>query len=418
MARKPRHTLAARIMARLDQLATLSASAGEITRLYLTNEHRAAADLVAGWMREAGLSVTLDSAGTVVGRTEGSVSNARTLLVGSHIDTVRNAGRYDGCLGVVLAIEAMAELQRLGRKLPYAVEVLAFGDEEGVRFPRTLNGSRAIAGLLDGDVLEMADANGVDLASALRAFGCDPAKLLKIGREPTSILGYVEVHIEQGPVLEKQGLAVGVVTAISGASRLLVEVTGKAGHAGTVPMPQRRDALSGAAEMVLAVERTARDTAGLVATVGRIEALPGAVNVVPGGAVFTLDIRSPVDRTRRYGFRQIEQEMRAIARRRQLTLRLTETYNEPSAICDQRIISHFSAAMDTLGQAEFGLPSGAGHDGLAMVKLCPIGMLFVRCKGGISHHPDESVKADDVEVATRTLMAFLDRFSTDGRTIG
>lgn len=417
MARKPRHTLAARIMARLDQLAKISSSADGITRLYLTKEHRAAADLVAGWMREASLSVSIDPAGTVVGRAEGSVVNARTLLIGSHIDTVRNAGRYDGCLGVALAIEAMAELQRLGRRLPYTVEVLAFGDEEGVRFPRTLNGSRAIVGMLDADILEMEDAEGIKLASALRAFGCDPGKLFKIGREPTSILGYVEVHIEQGPVLEKQGLATGVVTAISGANRLQVEVTGKAGHAGTVPMPQRRDALAGAAEVVLAVERIARETAGLVATVGRIEAMPGAVNVVPGSAVFALDIRSPVDRTRRYGLRQIEQEMRAIARRRQLTVRPAETYNESSATCDKRIISHFSAAMDAMGQAQFGLPSGAGHDGVAMVKMCPIGMLFVRCKGGISHHPDESVKADDVEIATRTLMAFLDRCSTDGRTI-
>lgn len=417
MARKPRHTLAARIMARTDQLATLSSSKDEITRLYLTKEHRAAVELVSGWMREAGLAVALDPAGTVVGRAEGSRDNARTLLIGSHIDTVRKAGKYDGCLGVVVAIEAMAELNRLGRKLPYAIEVLAFGDEEGVRFPRTLTGSRAIAGGLDADVLEIEDADGVTLSAALREFGCDPGKLMKIARDPSSVLGYVEVHIEQGPVLEKQGLAIGVVTAISGASRLRVEVTGKAGHAGTVPMPQRRDALAGAAEMVLAVERTARDTAGLVATVGRIEALPGAVNVVPGGADFTVDVRSPVDRTRRQGLRQIEQEMRAIARRRQLTLRLVETYNEPSATCEQRIISHFSAASEAMGQPEFGLPSGAGHDGLAMVKLCPIGMLFVRCKGGISHHPDESVKADDVEIAIRTLMAFLERFSTNGRTI-
>lgn len=169
--------------------------------------------------------------------------------------------------------------------------------------------------------------------------------------------------------------------------------------------------------MVLAVERTARDTAGLVATVGRIEAMPGAVNVVPGGAEFTIDIRSPVDRTRRFGLRHVEQELRAIARRRQLTVKLVETYNEPSATCDQRIIRHFTTAAERMGQPEFGLPSGAGHDGLAMVKLCPIGMLFVRCKGGISHHPEEAVKADDVEIATRTLMAFLERFSTTGRTI-
>jgi allantoate deiminase len=417
MPRKPRHTLAARIMARLDQLATISASPGQITRLYLTKEHRTAAELISTWMREAGLVAEIDAAGTVVGRAEGSIAGARTLLIGSHIDSVRNAGRFDGCLGVVLAIEVLAELKRLGRALPYPVEALAFGDEEGVRFPRTLTGSRALAGVLSSDALEVEDTDGTTMGAALRSFGCDPGKLASLAREPGSVLGYVEVHIEQGPVLEKEGLAVGVVTAISGASRLQIEVTGKAGHAGTVPMPQRRDALAGAAEMVLAVERTARQTAGLVATVGRIQALPGAVNVVPGGAAMTLDIRSPVDRTRRLGLRHIEQEFRAIARRRQLSVRLEETYAEPSATCDQRIIGHFTAAAEALGHAAFGLPSGAGHDGLAMAKLCPIGMLFVRCKGGISHHPDESVKADDVEIAARTLMAFLERFSTTGHSI-
>ncbi len=404
-------------MARLDQLAAITSAPGEVTRLYLTKEHRAAADLVAGWMKDAGLAVSHDAAGTVVGRAEGSTNDAKTLLIGSHIDSVRNAGRYDGCLGVVLAIEAMAELQRLGRRLPYAVEVLAFGDEEGVRFPKTLTSSRALAGTLDSDILDLRDADGIDLREALTAFGCDPAKLDKVARDPGAVLGYVEVHIEQGPVLEAEGLPIGVVTAISGANRFRIEVTGKAGHAGTVPMHQRRDALAGASEMVLAVERVARETAGLVATVGQIHAKPGAVNVVAGDVAFTVDIRSPVDRTRRQGFQQIDQELRSIARRRQLTVSMAETYGEKSATCDQRFISHLTAAADALGQTAYGLPSGAGHDGLAMIKLCPIGMLFVRCKGGVSHHPDESVKIDDVEIATRTLMEFLGRVSTTGRAI-
>ena len=404
-------------MGRLDQLGAITSVPGEVTRLYLTKEHRAAADVVAGWMRDAGLAVSHDAAGTVVGRADGATSGARTLLIGSHIDTVRNAGRYDGCLGVVLAIEAMAELRRLGKCLPFAVEVLAFGDEEGVRFPKTLTSSRAVAGTLDDDVLDIKDADGVPLKEALTKFGCDPAKLKKVARDPGAVLGYVEVHIEQGLVLEAEGLPIGVVTAISGANRFRIEVTGKAGHAGTVPMPQRRDALAGAAEMVLAVERMARETAGLVATVGQITAKPGAVNVVAGEAILTLDIRSPVDRTRRRGIQQIDQELRSIARRRHLTVNMVETYGEKSATCDQRFISHLTTAADALGQTAYGLPSGAGHDGLAMIKLCPIGMLFVRCKGGVSHHPDEAVKADDVEIATRTLMEFLVRVCTTGRAI-
>ena len=417
MARQPRHTLAARIVARLDRLASITSTPGEVTRLYLTKEHREAANVVAGWMSEAGLAVCQDAAGTVIGRVEGTASGAKTLFVGSHIDTVRNAGRFDGGLGVVAAIEAMAELRRLDIRLPFAVEVLAFGDEEGVRFPSTLTTSRAIAGTLDATVLHVCDGDGVTLRDALVAYGCDPARLAECARDPVTVLGFIEIHIEQGPVLEAEELPIGVVTAISGASRFCVDVTGKAGHAGTVPMPQRRDALTGAAEMVLAVERTARDTAGLVATVGQIAAVPGTVNVVAGGATFTLDVRSPVDGTRRRGFQQLDREFRAIARRRHLSVSLEETYDEKSVVCDQRFIRHLTAAAEALGQPAFGMPSGAGHDGLAMVKLCPIGMLFVRCKGGVSHQPEESVKAEDMEIATRTLMDFLQRVSSTGRTI-
>lgn len=404
-------------MARLDQLAAISSSPGEITRLYLTPEHRAAVELVSGWMREAGMTVTLDSAATVVGRTSGTARGAKTLLLGSHIDSVRNAGRYDGCLGVVLAIEAMAELKRLGRKLPYGVEVLAFGDEEGVRFPKTLTGSHAIAGGLEPNALDAEDESGQSIADALRGFGCDPDRIDEVARQSADVLGYVEVHIEQGPVLEDEGLGIGVVTAISGASRFQVEVRGKAGHAGTLPMPMRRDALAGAAEMVLAVEAVARETAGLVATVGRIAAVPGAVNVVPGDVNFSLDVRSPVDRTRRGGVQEIDKRFRTIARRRQLTVKLIETYNEKAVVCDQRLIRHISAATERAGFPTIGLPSGAGHDGLAISRLCPIGMLFVRCKGGVSHHPDEAVKAEDVEIATRVLLEILDKFSPDGRTL-
>jgi allantoate deiminase len=418
MPRQPRHTLAARILARLDQLATLTSVPGEITRLYLTTEHKAALRLVGGWMREAGLDVSVDAAGTVVGRMEGTERAAKTLLLGSHIDTVRNAGRFDGCLGVVTAIEVMAELQRLGRRLPFAVEVLAFGDEEGVRFPVTLTSSKAIVGMIDPADLNSQDSDGVTLGETLKAFGCDPVELIEgTRRRAADILGYVELHIEQGPVLEAEGVGLGIVTAISGASRYQVEVLGKAGHAGTLPMKLRRDALAGAAEMVLAVEAIARDMPGLVATVGRIEALPGAVNVVPEEARFTIDVRSPVDRNRRNGYGEIERRFRAIARRRQLTVKMNETYNQKAVECDQRLIRHLTAAAEKVAGSVIGLPSGAGHDGLAIGRVHPIGMLFVRCKAGISHHPDESVKSEDVELAARALVAFLVDFAPDGRTL-
>jgi allantoate deiminase len=409
--------LAPNVMARLDALSRLSSQSDGLTRLYLTPEHKAAAELVATWMREAGMTAGIDAAGTVVGRLEGSTVSGKTLLIGSHIDTVRNAGRFDGCLGVVTAIEAVGQLQRAGTRLPYAIEVLAFGDEEGVRFPCTLTGSHAVAGSFKPAALDAADADGISVRTALSAFGCAPEAIGKIARDQGSILGYVEVHIEQGPVLEAEKQPVGVVTAISGASRVQVAVTGVAGHAGTLPMPMRRDALTAAAEMILSIEATARATAGLVATVGQISASPGAVNVVPGVCQFTIDMRSPVDTTRRNGLRQIERDVKAIARRRQCTVQFTATYNENAAVCDRRFIRLFSDAIERAGFNATGLPSGAGHDGLALAGLCPIGMLFVRCKGGVSHHPDELVSPDDVDVATRVLIDFLQTLSASGRSI-
>ena len=279
------------------------------------------------------------------------------MLIGSHIDTVRNAGRYDGCLGVVAGIEAVAELQRRGKRLAYSVEVLAFGDEEGVRFPATLSGSRTVAGGFDLAALDAVDSDGVSLRAALESFGCDPTRLKATARDQAAVLGYIEMHIEQGPVLESEGQAVGVVTAISGASRLQVAVTGMAGHAGTLPMAMRRDALAASAEMILSVESTGRSSAGLVRGLSaRSRLRRGAVNVVPGSSSFTIDARSPVDRTRRACIRQIERDLKAIARRRQCSVQLTETYNESAVTCDRRFIREFSSAIER---------SGAGGDGLA-----------------------------------------------------
>jgi allantoate deiminase len=320
---------------------------------------------------------------------------------------VRDAGKYDGNLGVVAAIQAVAELHARGERLPFAVEVLAFGDEEGVRFPVTLTGSRAVAGILDPAALDARDAGGVSVREALQRFGCNPFEIPDMPRRKEGVLGYVEVHIEQGPVLEAEGLPVGVDTAITGASRFIIDVVGVAGHAGTVPMNLRRDALAAAAEMVLAVERTALETLDLVATVGRVEARPGAVNVIPAGARFTIDIRSPSDAVRKAAVARLEQEFREIARRREVEAGLERSYDEAAAVCAPWLIEQLEAAVTRCGVRPLRLPSGAGHDGLAMVTLCPIAMLFVRCEGGISHNPAESITAEDAEVAVRVLLDFL-----------
>ena len=395
------------VMARLDALADFTETPGQLTRLYLTPEHKAAALQVRVWMEEAGMAARMDAVGNIVGRYEGDRPGAPALLLGSHIDTVRNAGKYDGNLGVVAAIQAVAELHAQDQRLPYAIEVIAFGDEEGVRFPVTLTGSRTVAGVLDVAALDAEDAERVSVREALQRFGCNPFEIHTVPRRKEQVLGYVEVHIEQGPVLEAENLPVGVVTAIAGASRFTIDVAGVAGHAGTVPMRLRHDALTGAAEMALAVERVARGMEDLVATVGRMEVAPGAVNVIPSGVRFTLDVRSPEDVVRRDAVALLEREFREIAQRRGITAQLRKSYEEAATACAGWLTGQLEAAAARLGIRPLRLPSGAGHDGLAMAALCPIAMLFVRCKGGISHNPAESITPEDADVAVRVLVDFL-----------
>lgn len=402
-----RTTFGARVMRRLDELARFSSEPDALTRLYLTPEHEAAAAQVMEWMREASMAAGLDAAGSVVGRYEGRVPGASALLIGSHIDTVRDAGRYDGNFGVVAAIEAVAALRARGERLPFAVEVIAFGDEEGVRFPVTLTGSRALAGILDPEALDAEDGEGVSLREALRRFGCDPSNLSGVARQRGSVLGYVELHIEQGPVLETEGLPVGVVTAINGASRFAAKVEGVAGHAGTVPMRLRHDAVAAMAEMVLAVERTALDLPDIVATVGWLEASPGAVNVIPARARFTIDLRSPDDRIRRIAAARLRREMQEIAARRGVQLSLLTRYDAPAAACAPPLIEALERSVVRSGVRPLRLSSGAGHDGLAMAALCPVGMLFVRCEGGISHNPAEAITESDADTAVRVLVDVL-----------
>ena len=393
------------LMARLDELATYSDDPARLTRHYLSPAHCRAMHKVAAWMEQAGMHARIDAVGNVVGRYEASRAGAPAVLIGSHIDTVTDAGRYDGNLGVLAGIAAVETLHRAGERLPVALEVIAFGDEEGVRFPTALTGSRAIAGTLDSDLLYARDRNGVAVHEALReAAGCDAREYRSCAYRQEDVVAYLEVHIEQGPVLEAEGLPLGVVTAINGATRARVQVTGEAGHAGTVPMALRRDALAAAAEMVLAVEREGRASADLVATVGQIEARPGSVNVVPGAVRFTLDVRAPMDPPRQAAMAALEQDFAAIAQRRGVTVALERFHDAPAVTCDPGLIELLAGALDRVGILPRLLPSGAGHDAIALAALCPVAMLFVRCKGGISHNPAESISAEDADLAVRVLL--------------
>ena len=401
------------VTARIDDLAHFT-DGGRLTRLYLTPPHRQAADRVAAWMREAGMRARLDATGSVVGRYEGATPDAPALLLGSHIDTVRDAGRFDGNLGVVVALALVQKLHREGRRLPFALEVLAFGDEEGVRFASTLGGSRAIAGRFDPAMLEEKDSGGVTRRQALKEFGCDPERIASEARAPSDVLGYVELHIEQGPVLEAENLPVGVVTAINGATRGTVTVTGVAGHAGTVPMALRRDAIAAAAEMILAVEARARAERDLVGTVGRLILQSPATNTIAGQAAFSIDVRAPSDSQREAAVGDIETAIRAIAKRRGVEAEVSFTYRAPAAACDAALTDALAAAVARQGFRVLRLPSGAGHDAMALSGVLPFAMLFVRCKGGVSHNPAEYASPEDIDAGARALFDFLEHFGGAG----
>jgi allantoate deiminase len=331
-------------------------------------------------------------------------------MLGSHLDTVRDAGRYDGMLGVVSAIECVNFLNSEKKRLPFALEVIGFGDEEGVRFGTTLLGSRAIAGTLDPKVLETTDSSGVTITEALRAFGLQPEKIGQIKKQKSDVLAYAELHIEQGPVLEAEGLPVGVVTAINGFSRLRVTLSGLAGHAGTVPMSLRRDALAAAAECITAVERISKTYADVVGTVGRIEASPGAINVIPGKVVFTVDVRAPKDELRFSCLASLQEELKAICGRRKIGIEIHNLQEFGVTQCAGWLMAQMERAVAAEGLPVRRLPSGAGHDGMAMRAVADIAMLFVRCKGGISHNPAESISAGDAGAGARVLLQFISRF--------
>jgi hydantoinase/carbamoylase family amidase len=399
------------LLRKCDLLAAITAEPGRITRAYLTPQHRAAGELIAGWMREAGMQAHFDALGNVVGRYPADDPEGEVVLTGSHMDSVVNAGRYDGLFGILAPIACVRDLHERGRRLPYTLEVVAFGDEEGVRFGVSMIGSRALAGRFDQGVLERHDAAGVSMREALHAFGGDAGAVDSLAR--TDIAAYVEVHIEQGPVLLAAGLPVGVVTSIAGGTRVRARVEGLAGHAGTVPMPGRRDALAAAAEMALAVERhCAERPESLVGTVGRFAvAGGGAINVIPGEVEFTVDLRSGDDAKRKSALAELEAACRAIAQRRGVSLTWEPFFELAAAPCDPRLQAQLAASIAAHGVEPRYLPSGAGHDAMEFACVAPIAMLFVRCgAGGISHHPQETLDAEDAEVATSVLLHFLEHF--------
>jgi allantoate deiminase len=403
---------ARRIMERCDALARHSEDSNALTRVFLSPQHRSAAKDVMDWMQAAGMSASLDAIGNVVGRYEAAAPNAPCLLLGSHLDTVRNAGRYDGMLGVVTAIECVQAFQEAKRRFPFAIEIAGFGDEEGVRFGTTLLGSRAMAGRFERNDLSTRDRDGLSMADAMRAFGLDESRLGEAAKRREQILAYVELHIEQGPVLESLALPVGVVTAINGFSRLRVTLSGMAGHAGTVPMHLRRDALAAAAECVLVVENVARSTPDLVGTVGKMEVAPGAINVIPGESTFTLDIRAPDDAVRERAVHTILSEIERISRQRGLTAKVERLQSQNVTRCAPWLMTQMATAVTEQGYRVHELPSGAGHDGMAMQAIADIAMLFLRCKAGISHHPDESITLEDAAVGARTLHHFIEHFQS------
>lgn len=412
-----------RVMARCDELARVSASADGIERVYLSPEHARVNRLVAEWMREIGMATRQDAAGNLWGRMPGAAPARRAiavpetdegpaLVLGSHLDTVPDAGRYDGIVGVLMAIEVVRLLRGAGSEhpartaLPFAIEVVAFSDEEGTRFGKALLGSSAVAGTWDDDWWSLADADGTTLRQAFLEFGLDPARIGEAARRREEIVAYLEAHIEQGPELDRRGEALAVVSSIASARRFQLVVEGEARHAGGTPYDMRRDALLGASEAALAVERLCRAEHHIIGTVGQLEAFPGAVNIVPGEARFSLDLRGEFDADRDRVWEGIARELDAIMGRRGLRWRAREVHSAPALHCAPllRDVVREGILASLPGSDEPpSLFSPAGHDGMAIGAIAEVGMLFLRNPDGISHHPDESVSAADVSLGIRAL---------------
>jgi allantoate deiminase len=404
-ARGDLSALALDVIARCEQAAAYSQEAGKITRTFLSEPMRRLQARVTGWMEQAGLAVRIDGAGNLIGHYRGLLPEAPVVMVGSHLDTVPDAGKYDGVLGVLLGLAAVRALG--GSRLPFGIDVIGFSEEEGIRYRTPFLGSRAVCGCFDRALFEQTDRDGISMAEAFRKYGLDPGRIGDAAYSAGGILAYLEPHIEQGPVLESLGAAVGVVTAIAGQTRIWAELSGRSGHAGTMPMEGRRDALAAASAVVVEVERQARATPGLRATVGSLAIEPGAVNVVPGLARLSIDIRHANDQVRAGAVGLLAGAAKAICTQRGVEFRVTDQSDNPAVPADPKIIELLASAVTAGGHEPHLVPSGAGHDAAIMAQVAPMGMLFVRSPGGISHHPDERALPDDVAIALEALVRSL-----------
>lgn len=401
--------LAQEALERCQALGRLSEEEGRLTRTFLSPPMREVHRLLTAWMQELGMRVRVDAVGNLLGHYPGQTPDAPLLLMGSHVDTVRDAGRYDGLLGVTLALALVKALA--GQRLPLALEVVAFSEEEGVRFGVPFLGSKAVVGQFEVELLQLRDAEGQSMEAVIRAFGLEPAQIPQAAYNPAQVRGFLEFHIEQGPVLEALGYPLGLVEGIVGQSRLEVAFRGKAGHAGTAPMHLRKDALAGAAEWISLVEREAREEPGLVATVGMIQALPGAANVIPGEVQMSLDVRHQDDDVRSLAVANLITRAQQVAQRRGLELGYRTLYEQPAVPCDPGLNALLAEALEAQGYPVHRMVSGAGHDAMIMAALCPSTLLFLRSPGGLSHHPEESVWPQDVEAALRVGLDFLHRLA-------
>jgi N-carbamoyl-L-amino-acid hydrolase len=402
------HDFGPTLMQWSDTIGAWSEADDGLTCSYLTPVHQRTAAQLADWMREAGMDVSIDAVGNVAGRYSSDNTAAKTLITGSHYDTVRDGGKYDGRLGILIPIAIVRHLNERGERLPFHLEVIGFAEEEGVRFKSTFLGSNAVIGQFDLALLDKTDADGISMRQALADAGHDAAAIPAIARDPAQLLGFVEVHIEQGPILLEHGLALGVVTAIAGSSRYLVNLTGLASHAGTTPMNMRKDAAAAAAEIVLMVEQRCSQAPSLVGTVGQLEVPGGSVNVIPGHCKLSLDIRAAADHVRVAAVKDILDNIAAICARRQVEAAVEQIVSAAAAPCAPWLMDQLGAAIERAGLPRFDLASGAGHDAMAMAKLTDVAMLFTRCgNGGISHNRLETMTADDAELAAQVLLDFL-----------
>jgi allantoate deiminase len=418
LARADLTSSAREVLERCEQAALFSEEPGKITRRFLSEPMRRLLARITWWTEQAGLAARVDSAGNLIGHYPGLRADAPVVLIGSHLDSVPDAGRYDGVLGVMLGLAAVQALGR--RRLPFGIDVIGFSEEEGIRYRTPFLGSRAACGCFDPNLLEQVDRDGITMAQAFRAFGLEPERIGEAAYPAGGVLAYLEPHIEQGRVLESLEAPVGVVTTITGQTRIWAEFKGQASHAGTTPMEGRRDSLAAASALVLEVERLAGAVPGLRATVGTMTVEPGAVNVVPGLTRLSIDIRHESDQARAAAVDELGASARALAARRGVEFRVREQADHPAVPADPAMIDLLACAMTAGGHEPHRLPSGAGHDAAIMARIAPMGMLFLRSPGGISHHPEECVESNDVavalEVLNRSLELLADQVTASGES--